>query len=451
MKWQWGTTLLVVSPLCTLLTTCGPRQTVITILGENSGNLQSMQAISASSETSLGIKLEFKPNTFEDAFAKGKSDLENKTGLYDILLLYNLSLSDFVRHKYVYTLDELRPFLPPSASEFEGNLFPDAWHEIGWYYKNPSQPPENTDSICVGYPFAANTMILVFNKDLFNDSVYQKEYRAKYKEKLDTPKTWDQFKRIAEYFTKIEKGTYGLCMTGADSGWLYYEYCNILYGKGGAVYQKKFGWQLDSNAELELKTPNSIKATKFFDSLKYCVPPDPMHITADSQVSKMKQGNIAMAIMWSDYLYSFTYGKTDSPDKRFGFAPVPGLVSPLAGGIFYINRQSEHAQEAAKYIMTILAQDNQVKLIKAGLCSPLRSAYDDPEVKKLPYVNALRASLERGIYMFEAGPDAELTQNILTKYLYGCMWLNRFNVEDALDSARVEILLERPKSYQSQQ
>jgi multiple sugar transport system substrate-binding protein len=408
-----------------------------------------MRAMADSCEARLGIKLEFKPNTFEDAFTKGRNDLQNKTGLYDIILLYNLSLSDFVRHKYVYTLDELKPFVPDQDLTFESELFPGAWQEIGWYYKHPSQLPEITDSTCVGYPFAANTMILVFNKDLFTDPANQKRYKDIYHEKLDTPKTWEQFKRIADFFTDPARNTYGLCMTGADSGWLYYEYCNILYGMGGAVYRKKFGWQLDSNEGLQLQKPESVKATIFFDSLKYDTPPDAWNTNAETQVSKMRQGNIAMAIMWSDYLHSFTYGQSDSPNAHFSFSPVPGEYSPLAGGIFYINRQSEHAPEAARYIATILARDNQVRLARAGLCSPLTSAYDDPGVRQLPYANALRVSLKRGVYMFEAGPDAELTQNVLTKYLRGHMWFHKFpTVEEALDSACQEIMNERSKSFQ---
>ena len=55
----------------------------------------------------------------------------------------------------------------------------------------------------------------------------------------------------------------------------------------------------------------------------------------------MKNGNVAMAIIWSDLAYDLIKLKNNNFDERFGFAPIPGNKSGLAGGSFFINKQSK--------------------------------------------------------------------------------------------------------------
>lgn len=427
---------------------CDDKRTVITILGENSGNLQSMRLNKDVYEQSQNVTLDFKGNSFEETLQKANDDFISRTGYYDIVLEYNVAISSFVRNNYVYTKDELTNGFLPSDKEFEDDIFDAAWHEIGWYYR-PVKKMLSDSPVAVGYPFAANTMLLVYNQEMFKDPDRRAAYRKLYGDSLDVPRTWEQFKNIAKFFTDTAHHTYGLCMTGADKGWLYYEYCAILYGMGGAVFKKDRGWEGNSTTLLMLDSPAALKATEFYDSLSsYNCPHDFLETGAEQQSVYMKDGNIAMAIMWSDYLYKFTFdagGK--NVDTRFGFAPLPGGKSPLAGGVFYVNRQSDHAKEAMQYIMSIMKEPYQVMLTKKGLCSALRSVYEDPEVLKIPYARALKTSLENGVYMFEAGPECGLVQDVITKYM-GSSW-RRGNASGALASACKEIREGRDSIYRS--
>jgi ABC-type glycerol-3-phosphate transport system substrate-binding protein len=91
---------------------------------------------------------------------------------------------------------------------------------------------------------------------------------------------------------------------------------------------------------------------------------------------------------------------------------------------------------------------NQISLAKNGLCSPLKSTYDDPEVQKMPYANALKISLERGVYMFEAGPESDLVSQTLTNYLQQ-LWNDKLTVEEALTKTSEEISRGRVDIYKS--
>lgn len=144
-----------------------------------------------------------------------------------------------------------------------------------------------------------------------------------------------------------------------------------------------------------------------------------------------------MAIVWSDYLTRLVQ-ESGLRGVEFGYHPIPGGRSMIAGGAFYVNRRTKAPQEAAAYVLHILSPENQAKLIVKGLCSPVRSAYDQSIVREVPYAEALRQSLEQGVYMLEAGPDADAIQAVLTEALQQ-LWLGTGTAETRLREARKQI------------
>lgn len=103
-----------------------------------------------------------------------------------------------------------------------------------------------------------------------------------------------------------------------------------------------------------------------------------------------------------------------------------------------------------------MSLSNQVKLLRLGLCSPRKSAYEDPDVlRDIPYVPALKQSLERGVYMLEAGPDADAIIVVISDTLQD-LWqrqreadatLTRKTIEKALRSAEQEITVQRREIF----
>ncbi|MCL2682684.1 MAG: extracellular solute-binding protein [Bacteroidales bacterium] len=427
--------------LLLILASCQGR-VKLTVLGEDSSNLQAMAALKSEYERENNIKIVFHPNTFEDAWNKSIQDFRHGTGLYDIVLQYNFSLSTFVRNGYVYCIDDLLDMMDPKPNtSFEQDLFQKAWKEVGWYYKDPSNP--NSDEIQkIGYPFAINTMLLTYNKKMFEDQDMQRAYKAKYGEDLVVPTTWEQFRNIAEFFTT--SNTYGICMQGAEGGWLYYEYCNYLYGMDGSVFDKTRGWEGTLYTPMTITSPEAVAATKFYRSLKPFNKGNYTTVDATEQIRLLQEGNVAMGIVWSDYLYEF-----DKYGENFGFAPIPGNKSAIAGGSFYVNKNSKNPQEAIKYIMHLMQPKMQIELAKRGLSSPLKSTYNDPEVQKISYSNALKTSLERGVYMFEAGIEAEIVSQVITNHIQR-LWRNdNLKVEDVLEQIKQEIDAGRKEAHKN--
>lgn len=427
-----------------LLSSCGgsDEKIVITILGENASSLQAMQALESEYEKqNPAIDLRFKPNSFDDAFTKSNQDFANGTGLYDIILQYNFSLASFVENNYVYKLGEMFELTKTDKSSlsFEKDIFEEAWKEVGYY------EDKNTGEIQkIGYPFATNTNVLVYNKSLFNNPEYRSEYKEKYGKELEVPKTWQDFYNIASFFTRPDQNLHGVCLQGADV-WVYGEFVNFLYSMGGKVMDKKYGWQGDENTPILLDSKEALDALNFYLSLKDFNSGTFSNIDMFEQSKILKEGNTAMGLTWSDAIYP-SFSEENGFNPNFGFAPIPGDVSILTGGTYFVNRKTKNIDAVVDYIVDLMQYENQVKLAEKGLCSPLKSVYDDERVKKLPYSEAVKNSLERGIYMMEAGIETNIVSEVMSIYIQKA-WIGELTAEQALSKMQKEIEERRSQLY----
>ena len=421
----------------------GDDNLTLTLIGEDSATLNAIGGLKSEYEKETGIEIEIVALPFEEAMEKSNQDLRQGNGLYDILLQYNFSLSSYVRNNYVHSLDDLTRNIDASKLEFENDLFQADWEEVGYYYKDFEKPELGIKK--VGYPFASNSMLLVYNKDWFDDPKYQKEFQETYGKDLVVPTTWEDLKEIAEFFTIPEKDMYGITMEGANGGWLYYQWVNMLYGIGGKVMDKKRGWEGDENTPIFLNSPQSISTMEMLLSLKPFNKGNFFDVDMYNQKELMKEGNVALAVMWSDVLYDLI-DLNNVESTKFGFSTVPGDKSMNAGGAFFVNKHSKHPNEAMKFIAWLMEENNQIEMLKKGLCSPRVSIYDDPSVQHIPYLKALRQSLERGVYMAEAGPDVDVITENITKYAQK-VWRGELLPEEAVTQMYSETVSERSKVF----
>ena len=425
----------------------------ITVIGEDIPSTHSMENLKDEiiAKYPKPIRIDFVKDPYEVMVRKANQDLASSTGVYDVILQYNTALASYASNNYVYNLSELREklceFTTNGKFKFEDKLFKKTWEEVGYYRNNSSFGDRE---VPFGIPFSANTMFLVYNKNLFSDDKYKNAFYEEYKIELKPPEDWSTFKKIAKFFTNSSDKTWGLVMQGGVY-WIYYEWTNFAFSRGGGVMDKRKtkGWQGDENTPLILSSKETLEATKFYLSLKpYDGSDDFFSMDAGKQVETMKKGNIAMCIMWSDVAYNLLKNTFDP--GMFGFSPIPGDVSMLAGGSFYINNKSKNPIEAMQFILFTMEEEIQSKLMLLGLCSPIRSVYKNPEVReKIPYTDALFNSLERGVYMLEAGPESDAIIVTISEMLQK-LWRKGedANILGALESAEEDIKSKRRRIYE---
>jgi len=300
----------------------------INIIGENSPTIQAMMSLKNEYETlKPNVDLVFHPNTFDDAFNKSNQDFTNKTGLYDIIIQYNFSLSSFVENKYVYSLNELNKGVSQSNLQFENSILKNYWEELGYYFKDSRYRDKSI--IKIGYPSAALTMVLMYNKEMLKDVKNKEAFKNIYKKPLVVPNNWEDFYNVAHFFSRNE--TKGICIEGGTGGFLYFELMNFIGNMGGKLTDSERGWDSNMNTRILVASKENLKALEYYKTLKSFNQGGYSNVEQFEQMKIMKEGKTAMALVWSDMLYPSI--KTEIGfDNRFGFAPVLGKGSILGGG-----------------------------------------------------------------------------------------------------------------------
>jgi ABC-type glycerol-3-phosphate transport system substrate-binding protein len=411
----------------------------ISIIGEDSSNLMAMKTLAREYENSnKNVQIEIKGLSFDEALKASNQDLALGTGKFDIILQYNFTLASYVESNYVWKLKDLKSRFSGVKTTFEKDLFPNAWKEVGFYYGASRQPE------AFGYPFAANSLLLVVNNRMFGNPSKRDAFQKKFNRELTPPKTWSEFKDLAEFFTD-KGGQFGVVLQGASDGWLYYEFASILASSNIRILDKHYGWETAEDQIVNLAADPIRKAATDYISLKPFNAGDFKKTDAVTQRELMKQDNVAMAVMWSDYLPELA-SMTSAGVSQFSFFPLPGDLSPLAGGSFYINKKSRHAQASFQFLAWLLQPENQERMAKHGLASPSKEAYSNVVVNSVSYASALRTSIERGTYAFEANKDSETIQTAVTEAIQSA-WDDPINLQKYLVEASKKINKSRSEIF----
>ena len=86
-------------------------------------------------------------------------------------------------------------------------------------------------------PVNQDSMGLVYRKDLFNDPTEKTNFKAKYGYELAVPKTYDQLRDIAEFFTRPDKNMYGIATYGSrDYDAVTSPFNGVLWSYGGDLW-----------------------------------------------------------------------------------------------------------------------------------------------------------------------------------------------------------------------
>lgn len=427
--------------LSPLLPGCSEQRRII-FLGENVPGVAAIGKVAK--EASGNVALQFVLDEYEPMAQKANTDFASRTGNYDVVLQYNAALANYVRNNYIVPLSEFSD--QAWVSQLSTQLFLESWKEIGWY-----QSPGQREAQAFGVPFSANSMVLCCKRSLFESAENRSRFERQARIELKPPKTWDEFERAARFFTSAD--TRGVALQGADL-WIYYEWANFAFSNGGGVMRKKYGWISDENTPVILSSQETIAATERYLRLKaysqFGQPNADLFATdAAGQVELMKSGRYAMAIMWSDVAYNLVRGQSSWSDA-YTFHVIPGSVSMLAGGSYYINRQSKSRDRAIEIIQRLFEPEQQAKLARLGLCPPRRSIYLDDRLKEeIPYLSAVGDSLQRGTYMLEAGPDADETMQIVSRALQEMLRAGQSaKVASRLAAAQEEIAGARAKTFE---
>lgn len=207
----------------------------------------------------------------------------------------------------------------------------------------------------VGMPVWTNSEILFYRTDLFEDAKNKKDFEAKYGYALAAPTTWEQYRDVAEFFTRDTDGDgktdlYGTDVKGAvETEWLATvsqagEKQMVLDPATGTV-------TIDSAAHKD--------ALDFYVSLLPYAPSGAAQLDWAGAQNLFYQGSTAMMRFWG---HAYRQTPADSPIKdSIGVAPMiagPGGIAGVPGAWYLSIPSSGKNQDAAKDFIAFAYEHN---------------------------------------------------------------------------------------------
>lgn len=232
----------------------------------------------------------------------------------------------------------------------------------------------------LGIPYHDGPECLIYRKDLFDDPEERRRFASEFASPLQVPQTWNQFHRIARFFTRPQAGLFGTAFAAFPDGHnTVYDFCLQLWTRGGEL--------LDPAGRIVLNTPTARASLEYYRMLLN----DPKAVhpssrTFDSVRSGLAfaAGEIAMMVNW----FGFAFLAQTSPESRVagrvGIAPVPAGAGPSASLNVYwilgIAAGSPHRDIAWSFLRHCASPEMDKLTTLEGAIGCRRSTWSDPQV-----------------------------------------------------------------------
>lgn len=248
------------------------------------------------------------------------------------------------------------------------------WAETNEYINALMEKYSKVNGKLYALPVTPSSQLLFYRKDLFEDAAIRREYWEKYKQDLKVPKNFEDFNRIAEFFTRSLNGSskvkYGTNVIMGNTGVAatefltrYFSYKTHLYSGNGKIIL---------NDEISIKAmQNLMEASRYGGNKKLKWWTDAAKTFGD--------GDVAMQIMFSNYGSEVLGYKSKIIDK-VGYSIVPGGNPLLGGGSLGVAKNSKHPKDALAFIKWLTSDPVASAMAALGSVSPCSKTYEIYEI-----------------------------------------------------------------------
>ncbi|MDO8249261.1 MAG: extracellular solute-binding protein [Rhodoferax sp.] len=317
-------------------------------------------------EAATGAKLELVRLPPEELFANLISDMTNRVGKYDAAIAGAWWLGELVAGDHIVSYDK--------------------------YYKDPRFPEWNINEVLpapqalLSYGgkkyMVANDhdgQVMYYRRDLLADAQHRAAFAQKYGYPLDVPKTWAQFRDVAEYFNGRDLNGDGVPDHGVSM--------HLKVGAQGMFHFMSFSapfvigpdnprlyWFDPQSMKPLIQSPGHVRAlTALVDLVKFG-PKDMLNWDLGKSWDHFLAGRAALTFSWGD-LGALAQEAGSKVKGKIGSAPLPGtseyysiaqgqwvktaqpnLVGNTTGGSWagVISKYSK-APEATYYLLALMA------------------------------------------------------------------------------------------------
>ena len=225
------------------------------------------------------------------------------------------------------------------------------------------------DGTLYAYPETPSPQLLFYRRDLFENTMIQRQYKERCREELRPPQSFEEYNRIAAYFTRElnpdSPVPYGSTLTLGNTGVAATEYLMRYFSLTTRLF--------DDEGNILLDTPEGVRAMELLAMTQRLAPPSPCAWWRET-ARRFAQGDIAMTVLFSNYA-SEMIGPASHIHTRIGYAMLPGGNPLLGGGVMGCCRTSRHKQEAVDFIRWYCSEEVSSAATLLGSVSPCQKTY----------------------------------------------------------------------------
>lgn len=244
--------------------------------------------------------------------------------------------------------------------------------------------PENMENCKLrdryyGIPLVGGTQLLFYRRDLFEDSHWQKLFRARQGSPLKPPRTWTEFNRTAAFFTRSANPdsptAFGTSLAGITDEELAPEIWIRLWAMGGSLW--------DSYNRPCLDRPENRAAFESILDTLSCTEGSPFAASIPRTVEDFSRGKTAMLITYSEYATQISRSIHENIIGQVGYAVIPGRRPASVGWNLGLNPYSPNAGLAFLFFDWLCQPDTNFYITILDGQSPVMAPYHSQELLRL--------------------------------------------------------------------
>ena len=223
-------------------------------------------------------------------------------------------------------------------------------------------------------PVTPSVQILYYRKDLFESPICKRTYFEQFHEELQPPKTFEEYNRIAAFFTRdltpSSPVPYGSTITLGSTGVAGSEFLARLF----AIQKNLYG----ADGQIHLDSPQCQQALAELVQLRRCTSPEYCGWWTQT-ARRFAEGNFAMSILYSNYASDLS-AHSSHVVGNVGYSMMPGNNPVLGGGSLGVSKYCKRPKDALSFIKWMCSEPLCSASALLGSTSPCRRTYDNYEV-----------------------------------------------------------------------
>src|SRR5215211_7989609 len=341
------------------------------------------------------------------------------SGSYDVLEVDFYWVYEFARSGWV---EDLGPRIEVSNGQVDLARYIPALLDIG-------STIDDTTYYMPMYPYP---MGLIYREDLFNDEAFRAAYLQQTGTELALPDSVEGYVAMAEAVSALDQDVYGAAMQAQQVDPIVMEFCNFLYGLGGAYY----------NAELTAPTINDETGVKAAELYARCVnnaaQPGAAGADLNDTMATYSQGRAFSMISYMFMLSVFNDDDASTVKGVNKMTVMPGGHGLTGSWSWGIPISSPNPDAGWEYIKWVESPEIAMRRALGGGVPAQQARYENDEfLTKYPWMPQAKEMIASGEGLPAVTKQAQLVE-IMGRHL-GDVVSGAKSAQDGMDAAAEEL------------